>query len=427
MKKLLIKNGTVVFSGKIEKTDILVEDGFIKKIGANLKAEGAEIIDAAGKHIFHGLIDIHTHLREPGFEYKEDIESGSKAAVKGGFTEICCMPNTHPVCDNATVAKYIGYRAKEVGLCKVHPIGAITVGENGETLAEIGKMKQAGIVAVSDDGKPVENAKMMSNAIEYANGFDLVCMSHCEDKKLTDEGVVNEGINSTLTGLKGIPKTSEEVIVAREILLAESLNKPIHICHISTKGSVQLVKEAKARGVKVTAESCPHYFSATDDMILNFDTNTKVNPPLRERNDMEAIREGYKAGIIDVIVTDHAPHHNDEKNIEYNLASFGISGLETSFALTVTNLYKTGILGLTDIARVMCEKPAEILKLGDGKIKEGGAADLMIADLDKKYKIDVKAFLSKGKNSPFDGKEVYGEVYATIVDGDIKYIGGKVK
>ena len=421
MRKLLIKGGQVVFADEVKAADILLENGKIAKIGKNLKADGAEVIDAAGLTVFPGLIDMHVHLREPGFEYKEDIASGSAAAVAGGFTQVCCMPNTDPVCDNAAVVGYIAARAKEVGLCKVHPIGAITRGEKGETLSEMGKMKDAGAVAVSDDGKPVANARMMRLAMESASDFGLICLSHCEDKDLVDGGVVNEGYNSTLAGLKGIPRAAEEIMLAREIILAETLHKRAHICHVSTKGGVQLLREAKARGVQVTAETCPHYFTLTDDVVTSFDANTKVNPPIREAEDVAAIKEGLRDGTLDCIVTDHAPHHVDEKNVEYNLAAFGISGIETSFSLSYTYLVKGGVLSLSELADRMSAAPARILHLEGGKIAEGEVADLMLADLNAEYVIDSKKFVSKGKNTPFGGMKVSGKVLCTIVDGDVKY------
>ena len=421
MRKLLIKGGQVVFADEVKAADILLENGKIAKIGKNLKADGAEVVDAAGLTVFPGLIDMHVHLREPGFEYKEDIASGSAAAVAGGFTQVCCMPNTDPVCDNAAVVGYIAARAKEVGLCKVRPIGAITRGEKGETLSEMGKMKDAGAVAVSDDGKPVANARMMRLAMEYASDFGLICLSHCEDKDLVDGGVVNEGYNSTLAGLKGIPRAAEEIMIAREIILAETLHKRAHICHVSTKGGVQLLREAKARGVQITAETCPHYFTLTDDVVTSFDANTKVNPPIREAEDVAAIKEGLRDGTLDCIVTDHAPHHVDEKNVEYNLAAFGISGIETSFSLSYTYLVKGGVLSLSELADRMSAAPARILYLEGGKIAEGEVADLMLADLNAEYVIDSKKFVSKGKNTPFGGMKVSGKVLCTIVDGDVKY------
>lgn len=421
MSKLLIKGGTAVLPEGEKVCDILVDGDKIVRIAENVEDKAAKVIDAKGLHVFPGLIDMHVHLREPGFEYKEDIASGSAAAVRGGFTQVCCMPNTQPVCDNAAVVGYIIARAKEVGLCKVRPIGAITKGEQGETLAEIGKMKEAGAVAMSDDGKPVLSARMMRLGMEYASDFGLICLSHCEDKSLADGGCVNEGYNSTLAGLKGIPRAAEEVMIAREIVLAETLGKRVHICHVSTKGGVRLLRDAKARGVAVTAETCPHYFALTDDIILSYDANTKVNPPVREAEDVEAIKEGLKDGTLDCIVTDHAPHHADEKNVEYDLAAFGISGIETSFSLSYTHLVKGGVLTLGQLAERMSGAPARILGLEGGALKEGGVADIMLADLNEKYVIDSRKFVSKGKNTPFNGSEVYGRVKATIVDGKVRF------
>ena len=421
MHKLLIKGGKAVFDDGVRECDILIEGNTIVKVGQDLVDAEADMLDARGLHVFPGLIDMHVHLREPGFEYKEDIASGSAAAVRGGFTQVCCMPNTQPVCDNAAIVGYIVARAKEVGLCKVRPIGAITRGEQGENLAEMGKMKAAGAVAVSDDGRPVSDARMMRLAIEYASDFGLLCLSHCEDRSLVDGGVVNEGLNSTLAGLKGIPRAAEEIMLAREIILAETLGKRVHICHVSTKGGVQLLRDAKARGVQVTAETCPHYFTLTDDVIVTYDANTKVNPPIREAEDVEAIKEGLHDGTLDCIVTDHAPHHRDEKCGEYNLAAFGISGIETSFSLSYTALVRGGILTLSQLAQRMSGAPARILGLEGGTLREGEVADIMLADLNERYVIDPKEFVSKGKNTPFEGMEVYGRVKYTIVDGAVKF------
>ena len=412
----------MVFKDGVEKKDIRVADGKIVRIAEGLTAEkNEEVIDAKGLHVFPGLIDMHVHLREPGFEYKEDIESGCKAAVKGGFTQICCMPNTAPIADNKVVISYIRHRAEEVNLCKVRPVGAITKGEEGEQLADIGEMKKAGAVAISDDGKAVKSSRLMRLAMEYAGGFNMKCLCHCEDKELSDGGVVNEGYNSTLAGLKGIPRAAEDVSISREICLAESLGVPVHICHVSTFSGVRLIRDAKRAGVKVTAETCPHYFAATDDLITGFDTNTKVNPPIREEKDRQAILEGLKDGTLDCIVTDHAPHHPNDKNVEYNLAAFGISGIETSFGFAVTYLYKTSILTLPEIAAKMSGNPARILGLEGGEIAEGAAADLTIADLEEEWTVDSSKFLSKGKNTPFNGRKLSGSIKYTIVDGNVKY------
>ncbi len=416
---MIFKNAQAVIGGEVKKVDIRTENGLIAEIGENLS--GGEVLDCAGLTALAGLIDIHVHLREPGFEKKENIESGARAAVKGGFTQICCMPNTSPVIDNKVVVTYIKAREKEVNLCKIHPIGAITKGQEGQELAAIGGMKHAGAVALSEDGKSVPSTKIMSLAMQYASDFGLKCLCHCEDKELVDGGVVNEGYYSTLTGLKGSIRAAEDIIIAREICLAESLDIPVHICHVSTYSGIQLIREAKARGVRVTAETCPHYFTLTDEAIKEFDTNTKVNPPLRAEKDRLAVIEGLKDGTLDCIVTDHAPHHADDKNVEYNLAAFGISGLETSFALSYTALVKSGELTLPQLAEKMSAAPAEILSLKGGKIEVGAPADLTFADLNEEWTIDPDEFVSKGKNTPFTGVKVYGRVKYTVVDGEIKY------
>lgn len=418
---MIIRNGNVVGKNAVEKKDILVQNGKIVKIADYIPANEEVEIDVAGKHVFPGLIDMHVHLRDPGYEYKEDIESGAKAAVKGGFTQICCMPNTNPIMDNKVVVSYVKHKAEKVNLCKIHPIGAITKGEKGEELAEVGEMKAAGAVAISDDGVAVKSARLMRLAMEYASGFNIKCLCHCEDKDLVDGGVVNEGLNSTIAGLKGIPRAAEDIIIAREIALAESLNVPVHICHVSTHSGVRLIRDAKKAGVQVTAETCPHYFMATDEIITGFDTYTKVNPPIREEVDRQAILQGLKDGTLDCIVTDHAPHHANDKNVEYNLAAFGISGIETSFAFAITYLYKAGVLTLPEIAERMSNAPAKILGLDGGEIAEGKVADLTIADLDESFVVDPAMFVSKGKNNPFKGYKLDGVVKYTIVDGEIKY------
>lgn len=421
--RYVIKNGSVVFKDGVRNCDILVEDGRIAAVGEGLDAEKA--IDADGLHVFPGLIDMHVHLREPGFEGKEDIESGSRAAVAGGFTQVCCMPNTNPVCDNAVVVTYILSRAKEVNLCKVRPIGSITKGEKGEELAEIGKMAAAGAVAISDDGRSVMDSKIMRLAMEYADGFGLKCLAHCEDENLVDGGVVNEGLSSTITGLKGSIRAAEDIMIAREIALSESLGIPVHICHVSTYSGIELIRSAKARGVKVTAESCPHYFWLTDDVVRGFDTDTKVNPPIREERDRQAVAAALSDGTLDCIVTDHAPHGKKDKQVEYPLAAFGISGIETSFSLSYTKLVKEGEMDLPQLAERMSAAPARILGIEGGEIKEGAVADITIADLAAKYVIDGEKFISKGKNTPFTGTEVYGRIAYTIVDGQIKYAAGR--
>lgn len=422
MEKLIIKNCKLL-NGK--KTDVAIQNGKISKIGT-LSGDTGTVIDGNGKTLLPAFVDMHVHLREPGLEYKEDIESGAKAAVRGGFAAVACMPNTLPVCDTAAVVRYIRERSNEVSLAEVYPIGAISKEEKGEELAEIGKMKEAGAVAVSDDGRPVSSANLMRHAMEYASDFDIPVLSHCEEKTLSEGGCVNEGFYSMLTGLKGISRASEEINVAREIILAETFGKRIHLCHISTEGSVRLVREAKKRGVKVTAETCPHYFTIDDSAVENFDTNAKVNPPLRETRDVEAVIVGLKDGTIDAIATDHAPHHRDEKEVEFLSAAFGISGLETSFSLAYTQLVLKNFITLEKLCALMTKNPANILNIPYGEITTGARADLVLVDLDKKYIIDPKSFFSKGKNTPFAGREVYGEVYCTIVKGEVKYLDGKI-
>ena len=414
---LLIKN---CFIGK-EKKDVAIQDNRIVKIGEDIMGEYDEVYDAKGLTALPAFIDMHTHLREPGLEYKEDIASGSAAAVAGGFSAVCCMPNTKPVTDNRYIVKYIVDRAKEVDLAKVYPIGAITVGLKGETMAEMGSMQEAGAIAMSDDGQPVTTAQMMRLALEYAKDFDLLLCSHCEEKSLINEGVVNEGENATKAGLKGIPSSAEDIMIAREIILAQMLDTKVHICHVSTASGVQLIREAKARGVKVSCETCPHYIAGTDALILDYNTNSKVNPPLRSEKDRQAILAGIADGTIDVIATDHAPHHYEDKNVDFSQAANGISGLETAFALSYTYLVDSKIISLDKLVEVMSEKPAKLLGLESGCLKEGGLADIALVDLNKTYKINSAEFKSKGKNTPFDGWQVKGKVMATVVEGKIKY------
>lgn len=417
MKKLLIRSALV--GGK--KRDVLIDGDRIEKIAADIDAGDCKVIDADGLTALPAFVDMHVHLREPGYEYKEDIESGSRAAVAGGFSAVCCMPNTNPVTDNKYIVRYIKDRAKEVDLAKVYPIAAVSVGQKGETITEMGKLKEAGAVAFSDDGRPVESAQLMRIALEYAGGFNMPVISHCEDLSLVNDGVMNEGFTATLAGYKGITRASEEVMVARDIVLAETLGARVHIAHISTKGSAQLIREAKARGVKVTCETCPHYFAATDALLEGGDANAKVNPPLREESDRLAMIEAIKDGTVDAIVTDHAPHAKHEKEGGLIGAANGISGIETSFALSYTTLVRSGAITLEKLSELMTANPAGIVDIECGALKEGALADITLVDLDAKYTIDKNKFFSKGKNTPFHGKEVYGKVRYTLVDGKIKY------
>ncbi len=415
---LCIKNANIL--GK--KADVLIESDRIVAIGKiDEYIEGCGVIQADGLTLLPAFVDMHTHLREPGFEGKETIATGSMAAVAGGYASVCCMPNTKPVTDNPYIVKYIIDRAKEADKARVYPIGAISVGLKGETMAEMGKMKSAGAVAMSDDGQPVTTAQMMRLALEYAKDFNLLLISHCEDKGLVGEGVMNEGYNSTRFGLKGIPSAAEDVMIAREIILAEMLDTRVHIAHVSTASGVQLIREAKARGVKVTAETCPHYIAGTDDLVAGYNTMAKVNPPLREEKDRQAVIAGLADGTIDCIATDHAPHTKEDKNCEFNFAANGISGIETAFALCYTYLVDSGIMSLDKLSGLMTKTPAEIVGIPYGQIEVGGLADLTLVDLDAKYTIDGSKFYSKGKNTPFDGFVVKGKVKYTVVGGKIKY------
>ncbi|MDR3294012.1 MAG: dihydroorotase [Clostridiales bacterium] len=413
---ILIKNGFVVGDGGVKKEDVCLSDG--KRVKATAGIAFDKVIDAAGLYVMKGFLDMHVHLREPGFEYKEDIESGTRAAVKGGFSGVCCMPNTKPVCDNPAIVRFIVEKAKEVGVCKVYPIGAITKEQKGEELTEMYGLKRAGAVALSDDGQPVGSGNIMRLALEYAKTADILLICHEEDKEIAAGGVANEGYHATIAGLRGISPVAEEAMIARDILLAEHLDARVHIAHISTRGSMELIRAAKKRGVKVTCETCPHYFSATDELILSFDTATKVNPPLRTEEDRLAIIEGIKDGTVDIIVTDHAPHHTTDKFVEYNYAANGISGLETAFCLANTYLVRSGAIKIERLQELLCKNPHAILGI------EENEGDITIVDINKKVKIDKKSFVSKGKNTPFDGWEVYGEVAATIVDGVVKYERG---
>lgn len=414
---ICIRGGTVIDGrGRVlPDTDVYIKDGRIEKIGGTIKAD--EIIDARGKYVLPGFVDMHCHLREPGYEYKEDIESGTRAAAAGGFTSVACMPNTSPALDSAADIRYVKERAASVGHVRVYPIGAVTMGLKGETLTQMHELKDAGAVALSDDGRPVENARVMRLAMEYASSADLLVISHCEEKSLSAGGQMHEGYVSTMLGLKGIPAAAEEAMVAREILFAEELGTRVHIAHVSTTGSVEIIRQAKERGVAVTCETCPHYFSADHTWVEGYDARTKVNPPLRTPEDVEAVKEGLADGTIDAIATDHAPHHRDEKEIEYELAASGISGFETAFALGITYLVRPGVLTLAQLVEKMAADPAQILGIHGGYLKEGGPADLIIADIGAEWTVDAEAFFSKGKNTPFDGKTLVGRVLRTMVGG----------
>ena len=420
---ILIKNGRVIDpANKIDAIlDILIENGRITEIGKAISHQPSVIslIDASGKIVVPGLIDMHVHLREPGYEYKETVKTGTESALAGGFTSIACMPNTKPVNDNQSVTDFILDKARKEGVVNVYPIGAITKGLKGEELAEIGELKSSGVVAITDDGKPVMNSELMRRGMEYASMFDLPVISHCEDLKLSEGGVMNEGFVSTELGLKGIPDTAEVVMVARDIALAELTGAKLHIAHVSTRGAVSLIKGAKLRGVNITCETAPHYFTITEKEVIGYDTNAKMNPPLRTEDDLKAIKEGLRDGTIDVIATDHAPHEVSEKEVEFDRALFGIVGLETALPLTL-KLAHNGVISISEAISKLTINPARILGLNKGTLSVGSDADITIIDLDKEWQVDVTKFKSKGKNSPFQGWHVKGVVEVVIVGGHIK-------
>jgi dihydroorotase len=376
-------------------------------------------INADGLFVIPGLIDMHVHLREPGYEHKETIKTGTAASIRGGFTTVCCMPNTYPINDNASVTEFIIRKAALEGLCTVLPIGAITKGQKGKELVEMGTMKDQGCVAFSDDGLPVMNSLIMRRALEYSKAFGLPIISHCEDLTLSEDGVMSEGLLSMTLGLKGIPAEAEQIMVFRDILLAELTRGKLHIAHVSTGGSVKLIRDAKKRGVNVTAETCPHYFSLTEDAVKDYDTNAKVNPPLRTKRDMDVIKEGLKDGTIDVIATDHAPHNRDEKLREFDLAPSGISGLETALGLSM-RLVDEGVLTMNQLVEKMSSNPARILGISSkGTFKRGSDADVTILDTRKEGMVEAEKFISKGKNTPFDKWTLKGIPVMTISKGRI--------
>ena len=401
--------------------DIFVEDGIIKEKAESIEKQADTVIDAAGCYVMPGLIDLHVHFRDPGLTYKEDIETGSKAAAKGGFTTVCCMPNTKPVVDNVETVKYIIEKGKKVGLTNVLPVGAVTKNMAGVEITDVEELKKAGICAISEDGKSVMNSGVYRKAMKNAAKANVPVLAHCEDINLVEGGVINLGDKSSELGVKGISNAVEDVIAMRDIMLAKETGATLHLCHCSTKDSVEMVKRAKEEGIKVTAEVCPHHFSMCSDDITSNDGNFKMNPPLRAREDMEALIKGLQDDIMDVISTDHAPHSAEEKAKDLEHAPFGIVGLETSVALTVTNLVKKGYLTPMQMAAKMSYNPAKVLGIPKGTLDEGKIADITIIDPDKEYTIDVNTFESKGKNTPFDGYKVSGEVEYTILNGKVVY------
>ena len=421
MAKLAIRNGRVIdpVSDLDGIRDMILEDGRIAAIGEALDTTGAEPFDATGMIVAPGFVDMHVHLREPGFEYAETIESGSRAAAAGGFTSICCMPNTAPVNDNPTVTSYIIERANRFAVVNVFPIGAITKNSAGEELAAIGSMRQAGIVAISDDGRPVMNARVMRRAMETARSFGIPVIDHCEDLHLSAGGDMHEGVESVRLGLRGIPSASEDVMVARDILLAELTGARFHVAHLSARRSVEMVAYAKSRGLAVTCEATPHHFALTDDNLTSYDSNYKMKPPLRCVSDVDAVMQGIVAGTVDAIATDHAPHPGSEKMQEFERCPFGILGFETALGLALERLFHTGHIGLSRLVELFTTGPSGILNLGRGDLRVGGPADITIFDTERSWTYDVNRSFSKSRNSPFDGHTFRGGPVATIVKGAI--------
>ncbi len=423
--RLVIKGGRIIDPrhGLDTVGDLLVEDGVIAWCGQHLPdamaLDGDVVFDAAGLLVAPGLIDMHVHLREPGFEYKETIETGGRAAAAGGFTAVVPMPNTDPATDNRAVVEFVARRARETSPVRVWPTVAATRGNENELMSEIAGAKEAGAVAVTDDAFPLQSAELTRRVMEYCATFDLPLLTHCEDRSLTRGGVMNEGLVSTLMGLKGMPAAAEEIQVARNIRLAELTGCRLHILHISTAGAIELVRQAKKRGVSVTCETCPQYFSLTDESALGYDTNVKCSPPVRTAADVEAVRAGLADGTIDAIATDHAPHAAHEKDCEFQAAAFGMVGLETALGLVMTKLVHAGVIGLADAIRKMTAVPAAILGIPGGDLAVQGPADITIIDPDECWTVDPEAFQSKSRNTPFAGWQLRGKAVATIVGGQI--------
>lgn len=419
--KTIIKGGRVIDpANNIDKiADVAFENGVIVEVGENLAADGAEIIDAAGKVVTPGLIDMHVHLREPGQEAKEDFESGSKAAAAGGYTTVATMPNTKPVVDTAALVRSLQKRAEDVARVHIEIIGAVTKGQNGEELAEVGDMTEAGAVAFSDDGRFTKSAKVLLNGFDYLRTFDKVIINHDEEPSLVDEGVMNESHRSAMLGMKGRPTVAEDIAVSRDILLAEYADAKVHVAHISSGNAVDIVRQAKKRGVKVTAEATPQHMTMTDDMVESWDSSTKINPPLREQKDVDAVLAGLIDGTIDCIVTDHSPHAQEEKDREYIYAPSGFPGLETALGVLLTDLVHTGKLDLALMVEKMTSAPAKIFDLKGGKLSVGAPADIAVIDTELEWVVDQKKFYTKGSHSPFIGRKLKGKAVMTIVDGKI--------
>jgi dihydroorotase len=421
-RPLVLAGGRVIDPSKnVDQTaDVLIQDGKIAAVGPALgRPEGADVRDVSGRVVAPGLVDIHVHLREPGNEDEETVATGARAAVAGGFTAICAMPNTDPVTDNQAAVGFIVRQAVRAGLARVYPIGAVSVGQKGEKLAEFGEMVGAGAVAVSDDGRPVVSGHLMRTALEYARTFDIAVADHCEEPTLAAGGVMHEGLVATRLGLKGIPAAAEEIMVARDVLLAELTGGRVHLCHMSTRGSVELIRRAKERGVRVTAEVTPHHLALTDHACENYDTHAKMNPPLREAADVAALRQALKDGVIDCIASDHAPHAYDEKEAAFDDAPFGIVGLETAFGVACTELVQGGVLTLPELVARMSTLPARVFGLPGGSLQPGAVADVCVLDPQARWTVDPARFFTKCRNTPFAGRELAGRPLLTVVAGKI--------
>jgi len=421
MKKYLIKNGRVIDpANNIDDIlDILISDGKIEKIKKDITDEKAEILDAKNRIVAPGLIDMHTHLREPGREDEETVLTGARAAVKGGFTTIVCMPNTEPPLDNPAIIKSLKEIIEKDAVCNVAVTGCITEGRAGKRPTDFHKIKKEGAVAVSDDGSCVDDEKVMAEAMQQSKEENLPIIEHCEDKKLSANGVMNQSFTSTKLGLRGISKASEYEIVKRDIALAKKILCRIHIAHVSTKESVELIRKAKKEGIEITAETAPHYFSLTEECCATYDTNTKMNPPLRSKEDLEAVKEGLKDATIDAIATDHAPHADNEKDVEFDLAPFGIIGLETALSLSIMELIDKKVLSWSDLITKMSVNPAKILQLKKGNLKKGAVADIVIIDPDRQYTYTKDSMESKSKNSPFINWVLKGRAESVFIDGEL--------
>ncbi|MEO7360857.1 MAG: dihydroorotase [Gemmatimonadaceae bacterium] len=423
-RDLLLKGGRIVdpSQGLDAVGDVLLRNGKIEACGGSMGApDGAEVMDCSGLVVSPGMIDVHVHLREPGREDVETIKTGAHSAAAGGFTGVCAMPNTKPVTDNQATVGFVKRQGEAAGYARVYPYGAISLGQKGETLAELGEMVGAGAVAFSDDGRPVASAHLMRTALEYARTFNVPVAEHCEDMSLARGGSMNEGVMSARLGLKGIPAEAEEIYVIRDILLAKRTGGHIHMCHLSTRGSVELVRWGKERGIHVTAEVCSHHISLTEDEVEGYNTNAKMNPPLRTQSDIDALQEGLADGTIDLLVTDHAPHHYDEKEREFADAPNGIVGLETALGVNCTWLLKTGVLTMTQLVNAMSCLPAKVFHLPGGTLRAGSLGDVTVFDADREWTVNAADFKSKGRNTPYGGRKLFGQARATVVGGHVVY------